>query len=140
MVIFALPDAVQPRCVLEYDEPNRWLRATWRGFVSTELAARSAEQYLVSPPVMACAYLLNDNTTLHGPWFDSAAWLQDVWAPQAAAVGLRYIAHVVQRDAGADVLSVQFPTGTTIPVQLQLFYDVQQAEEWLRSCQAEANA
>jgi hypothetical protein len=42
--------------------------------------------------------LLNDNSQLTGPWFESTDWLAHVWLPQAEHLGLRYVAHVVQAD------------------------------------------
>jgi hypothetical protein len=51
-------------------------------------------------------YLLNDNSQIKGPWFDSVDWLQRVWAPQAASLGLRYVAHVAQPHTEADLGSV----------------------------------
>jgi hypothetical protein len=80
--------------------------------------------------------LLNDNTTLRGPWFDSLNWLLRTWAPQAARMGLRYVAHVVQADTRHDTITDTYRNQTSCLFELQFFDNVADAEEWLRACQA----
>lgn len=135
MLIHDLPDADGSRCTLTFEETEGWLRATWRGYVDPLEAMRGAEQYLMSVEPLHCPYLLNDNTALRGPWFDSVEWLQQAWLPHALRLGLRYIAHVVQADTRADVLTLTFPEPVAEVVQLQLFHTVVEAEDWLRHCQ-----
>lgn len=124
-------------CELWYDEAEDWLRATWLGFVDPEEAYRGAVGLLETLQEMNCPYLLNDNSQLRGPWFDSIEWLATVWAPQAERMGLRCIAHVAQPH---DLLSqaaalVEHPLGNQI--RLQLFDDVATAETWLRQQQTQ---
>jgi hypothetical protein len=120
-------------CLLTYDETEGWLRATWSGYVDENEAMRGAESYLSHAAAVPCAYLLNDNTALRGPWFDSLYWLARVWKPRAEQLGLRYVAHVVQVDRSFDILTEQLPVPLTF--ELQIFQDVGQAEHWLRQCQ-----
>lgn len=120
-------------CRLTYDEAQHWLRATWRGFVDPLEAKRGAEAYLNYAAQRTSPYLLNDNSQLRGPWFDSLDWLGDVWVPQAQALGLRYVAHVVQADRPADILSSRLLAA--VPFDLQIFQQVGDAEHWLRQCQ-----
>lgn len=124
-------------CTLIFDEQHDWLRATWKGFVDNGEAARGAESYLAKLSIVRCAYLLNDNSQIQGPWFDSVEWLQRTWAPQASQMGLRYVAHITHRfqDEWA-VLHSQKPFQNQFEVQL--FETVAEAEEWLTSCQAKA--
>ncbi|OUJ64336.1 hypothetical protein, partial [Hymenobacter crusticola] len=109
--------------------------ATWRGHVDATEAMRGAENYLAQAGAFHCPYLLNDNVALHGSWFDSVEWLQRAWLPQAVQLGLRYVAHVVQADTHTDILTLSFPTTLVGLIELQLFHQVHEAEEWLRSCQ-----
>ncbi|SNR80088.1 hypothetical protein [Hymenobacter mucosus] len=139
MLISNLVDSDGSRCTLTFEEDNQWLRATWRGFIDQTEAMRGATNYLEKAVGYSFPYLLNDNVDLHGPWFDSVEWLQNVWLPRALQLGLRHIAHVVQKDTGTDILSVTFPQPVDGDLELQLFHDVAEAEEWLRSCQARAN-
>ncbi len=121
-------------------EPEQWLRATWRGFVDMEEALRGAENYLNKLSDLRCAYLLNDNSALYGPWFDSLAWLNRVWTPKATRMGLRYVAHVVQADTKHDTITDTLQLSANCLFELQVFDSVPDAEQWLRSCQAQANA
>ena len=139
MILHSLPDTDGSRCILS-EEPGGWLRATWRGFVDMQEALRGADSYLRTLQGLRNPYLLNDNVELMGPWFDSIEWLERVWVPQATAIGLRYVAHVVQADSLSDILTVNFKQGTTGPIELQIFQQVAEAEAWLRACQQELQA
>jgi hypothetical protein len=66
-------------------------------------------------------YLLNDNSQITGPWFDSVDWLQRVWAPQAASLGLRYVAHVAQPHTEADLGSVLVSEPFSNHFEVQVF-------------------
>jgi len=121
-------------CELLFDEDNQWLRAVWLGYVDPQEAYNGASRFLAAMQELHCPYLLNDNSQLQGPWFDSVEWLQTVWRPQAEKLGLRYIAHVVQPQDLLDAATLNdrfFGPG----IQLQLFDDVASAEEWLHTQQ-----
>lgn len=122
-------------CKNEYDESNHWLRATWQGFVTPQDATQGATENLEVMRLAHTPYLLNDNSRVVGPWFDSAEWLERVWVPQAANLGLRYVAHVMQPDANADITTVAVRHQDQLPFEIQIFRQVSDAEEWLRSCQ-----
>ncbi|RZK56559.1 MAG: hypothetical protein EOO59_09705 [Hymenobacter sp.] len=136
MLIHSLPDTDGSRCTLTFDESGGWLRATWRGFIDSEEAYRGADHYLRQLADIRCPYLLNDNTALYGPWFDSLDWLMRIWAPQAARMGLRYVAHVVQADTKHDTIMATPRNPAACLFELQFFDSVPEAEEWLRTCQA----
>ncbi|RZK24570.1 MAG: hypothetical protein EOO56_00800 [Hymenobacter sp.] len=123
-------------CILTFEKPEGWLRATWTGYVDTEEAMQGATNYLNQVGPFHCLYLLNDNVALRGPWFDSTRWLECAWLPQAQRLGLRYVAHVVQADTHIDIMTLKYPQHHIVDaLELQLFHDVAMAEEWLRSCQ-----
>jgi len=117
-------------CTLVYDEAEHWLHATWQGYIDPQEAQRGAESYLVRAAEWPCAWLLNDNSGLIGPWFESLEWLTDVWVPRAQQLGLRYVAHVVQADQHYDTLTRHFPV--TLPFELQIFQELADARHWLR--------
>lgn len=119
-------------CSLIYDEAERWLRATWRGYVDPIEAMHGAEAYLQHAMETTSPLLLNDNSQLTGPWFESTDWLAHVWMPQARRLGLRYVAHVVQADQHYDVLTLLKPN--KLPFELQIFTEVADAAHWLREC------
>ena len=117
-------------CALMYSEADQWLEATWCGHVDAQEAYRGAQAYLDHAARMPSAFLLNDNSRLRGPWFESLDWLADVWVPQAGLLGLRYVAHVVQADQHHDILTTRL--GGELPFELQIFQEVADARHWLR--------
>lgn len=135
MLISSLPDADGSRCTLHYDESNQWLHATWRGLVDLAEALRGTDNYLDKLAAFPCPCLLNDNLALRGPWFDSVEWLERAWLPQAQRLGLRYVAHVAQADTHTDILTLTFPAPVRGQVELQIFYHLPEAQDWLRNCQ-----
>lgn len=126
---------VDPRdhstCALSYDEAERWMQGIWKGPVDQVEAMRGAEAYLRHATQRTCAYLLNDNSQLVGPWFESLEWLLHVWVPQAERVGLRYVAHIVQADQHHDIFTRQ--PGLPLPFELQIFHNPEDAKHWLAS-------
>jgi hypothetical protein len=124
----------QSSCILTYEEAEGWLCATWQGYVDPLEAREGAAAYLRHAAQRPCSLLLNNNSQLRGPWFDSLDWLGEVWVPQAARLGLRYVAHVVQADRPADTISTSFPL--SLPFELQIFQDLADAQQWLRECHA----
>jgi hypothetical protein len=140
MLISSLPDYDGSRCTLTYEAHEHWLRATWRGYVDPLEALRGAQNYLDQAQHLRCAYLLNDNVALQGPWFDTLEWLEQAWLPQAQRLGLRFVAHVVQQDTGTDILTRTFTNAQLGQVELQIFHDLEQAQQWLRHCQQQAFA
>ncbi|HEX8504098.1 MAG TPA: hypothetical protein VF630_01925 [Hymenobacter sp.] len=137
-LLSSLPDTDGSRCTLTYEESGQWLRATWRGFVDMAEARRGADNYLKTLAGLRCLCLLNDNSALHGPWFDSIEWLEQVWVPHAVSLGLRYVAHVVQADSLSDIVTVNLAGEQAHGLELQIFQQVPEAEAWLRSCQQRA--
>jgi len=122
-------------CTLTYEEEAQWLQAVWRGYVDPAEAMRGAEAYLRHASQRPCAFLLNDNSQLRGPWFESLDWLADVWVPQAERLGLRFVAHIVQTDQHHDVLTNRLSETSKVPFDLQIFQDISDARNWLRQAQ-----
>jgi hypothetical protein len=122
----------QPYCITQYVPTEGWIKTTWLGFVSPAEAEEGASAALESLHAGPITCLLNDNSQIKGPWFDSVHWLKRVWAPQAARLGLRYIAHVAQPHTEADlgVLFDRNPFGKNI--ELQVFTFIEDATNWLR--------
>jgi hypothetical protein len=120
----------QSFCDLSYNEQEGWLQAIWRGHIDPLEAQRGAEAYLQHASRTPSPFLLNDNSGLRGPWFESLEWLADVWIPQARQLGLRHVAHVVQVDQHHDVLTDRLDGA--VPFELQIFQDPADARHWLR--------
>lgn len=116
-------------CALSYDETEHWITALWRGHVDQDEAMKGAQDYLQHATQVPCAYLLNDNSQLVGPWFESIEWLLHVWVPQAERIGLRYVAHIVQADLHHDIFTRQH--SVPLPFELQIFQNPADARHWL---------
>lgn len=129
-----------PYCTTEFVAAEGWLRTTWQGFVSATDAQRGAEGALEALSQQSVPYLLNDNSQIQGPWFDSAAWLEQVWAPQAERMGLRYVAHVAQPHTESDLSNVLAHNPFADRFEVQLFSTVEMAQDWLRDCKRRADA
>lgn len=126
----------QEFCVTDYDEANQWMRTTWKGFVTAQDGEAGALEMLSLLRVTHAPYLLNDNSRIEGPWFDSVEWLERVWAPQAERLGLRAVAHVMQPDPNAELAVATDHNPFAGKFELQLFTSVAEAEMWLREQQA----
>lgn len=125
----------RPFCVTEYIAAEGWLRATWKGHVTVADAEQGALAALEPLRIGTVLYLLNDNSQIKGPWFNSLDWLKRVWAPQAAQLGLRFVAHVMQPHTEADLEEVLTHNPFAEFFELQLFSTVGQAAAWLHDCQ-----
>lgn len=134
MLLHSLHFPTGGQCLLSYEAAAGWLSATWTGYIGTTEAMQGAENYLAHVGPLHCRYLLNDNLALRGPWFNSVEWLERAWLRQAERLGLRYVAHVVQADTHADILTLSRRDLLAGEVDIQLFYDRAAAESWLRSC------
>ena len=140
MLLNAIQFSSGGACVLSYDESSHWLYAKWSGLIGHTEALQGAIGYLDKVPNHRSAFLLNNNLALQGPWFNSVEWLERTWLPQAQKLGLRYIAHVVQANSGYDILTLTSSTHMGDLLELQLFHDVTEAQDWLRNCQQVAAA
>ncbi|SDX61203.1 hypothetical protein [Hymenobacter psychrophilus] len=120
-------------CRLSY-LPEQQLTVSWHGQVTGPLAYEGAQAALDILRQHPCCCLLNDNTDLQGPWFDSLLWLAQRWAPAAAAAGVQYVAHVVR----AGTLATTFLGAPThhlfTQFEIQIFDLLTEANDWLASC------
>ena len=122
-------------CRATYSEATHWLHLTWTGVVTTQDGQRSATELLRLLPTSPVQYLLNDNSQVLGPWFDSLDWLQRIWAPQAERLGLCYVAHVLQPHTEDDLGLLLRQNLFAGKFELQFFTSLEDAECWLRECQ-----
>ncbi len=129
------PDNTDKHCTLDFDETNNWLLVTWKGFVTAQDGERGAEESLRQLNLTHAPYLLNDNSQVTGPWFDSVDWLERVWAPQAEQLGLRFVAHVMQANVNADLAVTADHNPFAGRFELQVFSTVADAQRWLHECQ-----
>ncbi len=122
-------------CHAAYSNATRWLHLTWSGVVTTPDGQHAATELLRLLPTSPVRYLLNDNSQVLGPWFDSLDWLQRLWAPQAGRLGLCCVAHVLQPHTEDDLGLLLRQNLFAGKFELQFFTSRQDAEYWLRECQ-----
>ena len=132
------PDGTNKYCTLDFDKANNWLAITWKGFVTALDGEQGAEASLRQLTLTHAPYLLNDNSEVTGPWFDSVEWLERVWAPQAERLGLRYVAHVMQANVNADLAVAADHNPFAGRFELQVFSSLAEAQRWLHECQQQA--
>ena len=56
---------------IDYDAANQWVYNNWIGYQTYTGIISGADACLVPLRENHCAYLLNDNSGLRGPWFDN---------------------------------------------------------------------
>ncbi|RZK54345.1 MAG: hypothetical protein EOO59_11535 [Hymenobacter sp.] len=122
-------------CRAAYDEAGQWLHATWQGVMTNQDGQTGAAELLRLPQLLRVPYLLNDNSQVLGPWFDSVDWLHRIWAPQAERLGLRYVAHVLQPHTEDDLGLLLRHNPFAGKFELQFFTNLPDAASWLRDCQ-----
>ena len=123
-------------CRATYHETTRWLHLTWAGVATTADGHCAAAELLRQLPATAQVQcLLNDNSQVLGPWFDSLDWLQRLWVPQARRLGLGYVAHVPQPHTEDDLGLLLRQNLFAGKFELQFFTTVADAECWLLECQ-----
>lgn len=119
-------------CAIRFEPAHQWFRITWHGFVINEDGVEGATAHLKLMQDRPAHLLLNDNSGVTGPWFDSLDWLQRIWAPQVVALGLRYVAHVLPANDFPSVLPPHDAFAGQF--ELQIFGTVAEAEQWLTQC------
>ena len=122
-------------CRAFYSEATRCLHLAWTGVITTPDGEHAATELLRLLPKSPVQYLLNDNSQVLGPWFDSLDWLQRIWAPQAGRLGLCYVAHVLQPHTEDDLGLLLQQNLFAGKLELQFFTSLEDADCWLRECQ-----
>ena len=79
-----------------------------------------------------CAYLLNGNRQVIGPWDHAVEWIVTNWAPRAIAAGLTHFANVVSPESLAASSAQSMDLGLNGQLQMHLFSAIDEAKQWLR--------
>ena len=82
-----------------------------------------------------CAYLLNDNRLVTGPWDHAVDWIAQDWAPRAIADGLTHFAQVVSPESFAAVSGELMHARIGTYFQMRTFGRLEEAQQWLREAQ-----
>ena len=123
---------------IDYDAANHWVLNDWIGYQTYVGIVAGADACLLVLRENSCAYLLNDNRRVIGPWDHAVEWIVTNWAPRAIAQGLTHFANVVSPEALAASSARSMSLGLNGQLQMQLFSEVAQAHAWLQEAQRHA--
>ncbi|WP_035558032.1 hypothetical protein [Hymenobacter sp. IS2118] len=120
----------------EYDATNGWVYNNWTGYQTFSGIVVGADACLLPLQEHHCAYLLNDNREVVGPWNHAVEWIVTDWAPRAIAQGLTHFANVVSPESMAALSAEAMRLGLDGQLQMRMFGDIDEARDWLRKAQA----
>jgi hypothetical protein len=120
---------------IDYDATNTWVYNNWIGYQTYTGIITGAQACLPLLQENTCAYLLNDNRQVIGPWDHAVEWIVTVWADLAIKQGLTHFAHVVSPDSLAAQSATSMYIGLGGRLQMRMFGNIDQAQAWLRGAQ-----
>lgn len=120
---------------IEYDAANGWVYNNWIGYQTYVGIISGADACLLPLRANRCAYLLNDNRHVIGPWDHAVQWIITNWAPRAITQGLTHFANVVSPESLAAGSAQSMALGLHGQLQMRMFSDVDEAQAWLREAQ-----
>ncbi|GAA3994836.1 hypothetical protein GCM10022408_01560 [Hymenobacter fastidiosus] len=120
---------------IEHDATNNWVHNNWIGYQTYVGIIAGADACLHPLAKHECAYLLNDNRLVIGPWDHAVEWIVTDWAPRAIAQGLTHFAQVVSPESLAAMSAEAMHLGIGGRLQMRMFSDIGEARTWLRQAQ-----
>jgi len=120
---------------ITYDPANHWVYNDWIGYQTYVGIVAGADACLGPLAENACAYLLNDNRQVVGPWDHAVEWIVTNWAPRAIAGGLTHFANVVSSESLAAGSARSMALGLDGQLQMHMFDNMAEAQQWLREAQ-----
>ena len=124
---------------ITYEPANHWVHNDWIGYQTYVGIVAGADACLIPLAENKCAYLLNDNRRVIGPWDHAVDWIVTNWAPRAIAGGLTHFANVVSPESLAASSAQSMALGLNGQLQMRLFSDVDEAKQWLQAAQRQAH-
>jgi hypothetical protein len=125
---------------ITYDAANHWVRNEWIGYQTYVGIVAGADACLGPLVENQCAYLLNDNRQVIGPWDHAVEWIVTNWAPRAIASGLTHFANVVSPESLAAGSAQSMALGLEGQLQMHMFGDIDEAQQWLREARQQASS
>lgn len=123
---------------IEYDTANDWVTNEWLGYQTYIGIVAGADACLLPLQENRCAYLLNDNRQVLGPWDHAIEWIATNWGPRAIKQGLTHFANVVSPESLAAGSAQSMALGLEGQLQMHMFGNIEEAQEWLREAQRQA--
>jgi len=122
----------RPYITIEDDLENRWIMVDWAGYLTADSIKAGAAAYTAALAASGLHCVLNDTRKVIGPWDHSMDWVINVWAPNAAAAGLRHFALISTPDSMADGSAANFYAQLTA-FKARVFSNEEEARTWLRT-------
>ncbi|UII23298.1 hypothetical protein [Fulvivirga ligni] len=120
----------QSNLEVSYDKDEQILYCVWLGFQNKEKIMNSGEKILELLKSKRCAKVLNDNTSVSGPWQDAAEWTAKNWFPRMESAGLKHFAWVFSPNIFAELSAQKAKPDSDV---VTTFHSVYDAEQWLKS-------
>ena len=115
---------------IDTDTANRWVLVDWIGYLTADSIRAGAQAYTDALAKSGFSCVLNDTRSVRGPWDHSMDWVINVWAPNAAAAGLKHFAMVSTPESLADGSAANFYAQLTA-FQAEVFDNLSSARAWL---------
>ena len=115
---------------IDTDTVNRWISVDWIGYLTADSIKAGAQAYTDALAKSGFSCVLNDTRSVRGPWDHSMDWVINVWAPNAAAAGLKHFAMVSTPESLADGSAANFYAQLTA-FQAEVFDNLSSARAWL---------
>ena len=116
---------------IAYDAAGPWVYNNWVGYQTFAGIIVGADECLHPLREHGCAYLLNDNRQVIGPWDHAVEWIVTDWAPRATAQGLTHFANVVSPESLAALSAQAMQVGLSDRLQMRMFGTIEEAKAWL---------
>ena len=118
-----------------YEAEYSWLNVEWIGSHHLYTVRQGGQRILHFLKEKQCTKILNNNYEVQGPWLDACHYLAEELLPQLVEAGMRYLAWVQSPNPYSQYSTEQTleATSLTIKNQINTFYSLPVAREWLLS-------
>ena len=123
---------------IEYDAAKHLVYNNWIGYQTLAGIQAGADACLAILRQTKCAYLLNDNSLVVGPWDHAVEWIANDWTPRAIAGGLTHFAHVVSAESLAAMSAQSMHASIGEYFHMHTFGKVAEAQRWLEQARQSA--
>lgn len=118
---------------ITYNAVEDWIYVNWRGYQNYGSVVHGCEKMLELMKERACYRILNNNNHVEGQWSTAAKWVAEIWFPAMREAGLQWFAWVYSPSVFSRLSTDKSVSLTENPDFIQLFDDVEQAKDWLRT-------
>lgn len=116
---------------IEVDLLHHWVHTTWRGHLTEEITKAGTNAYTQAVKDSGFRCVLNDSRKVVGRWDHSVQWALREWVPIALAAGIKFFALIAQPGSFSEE-SANVLTSNIHVFQMRIFYDINEAKDWLQ--------